>query len=160
MSVRPGNLLNKNEKERPAFIDKFTVLGVEFGDLPPLLMNVKWSPPLRKKKGEGASGADASNADASGGTKPSEDTDTEEDDPGVPEGGRTSFDSDDDDATHTGEEKVEGKRRKKKHPVLTMEEIENRSRDSPETDEEFLFYAACTADLAFRSGIKFTIATQ
>lgn len=38
------------EKERPAYIDRFEVIDVQFGELPPLLLNVKWAPPLNQKK--------------------------------------------------------------------------------------------------------------
>lgn len=128
-------MLNKGEKERPAFIDRFTVLDVKFGDLPPLLNNVKWSPPSRadeqqtRRRGKAKSKADKGKRN---GQQRGED----------PEHDDFSSDSE-------GEE-----------GELTMEGIEARTKDYPVTPEEVLYYAASTADVAFRSGIKMTVSTQ
>jgi hypothetical protein len=115
------------------------VLDVQFGALPPLLLNVKWSPPIRKRQAAGTEATPRKSTSASDATADSDDSD------------------DDGDARCSTAPRA--------HPSsnpnhVNMEDIEKRSRDTPETDEECHFYAACTADMAFRSGIKFTIATQ
>eukprot|EP01038_Epipyxis_sp_PR26KG_P010857 gene10857-14574_t len=38
-----------NKGSRPGFVEEFQVIGVEFGSLPPLLMNIQWSPLYRKR---------------------------------------------------------------------------------------------------------------
>lgn len=113
-----------NKGHRPDYVDEFKVEGVRFGKLPPLLLNVRWSPQLsasmpmmmsgERKKKESTVGA---------GTEDSDDTDQEE------EGGSA--------------------RRTPSHRTT-----------SGTADPEAEHYAACTADLAFRSGIEFTVTTK
>lgn len=149
-----AQMLNKREKERPAYIDSFQVTDVKFGELPPLLMNVKWSPYLKKK------------------TKP-ESTNAKS------EAGKSST------AKSEKKEKFSTKIRNTfaQTTVPDDDEEEEENQDSEESDEELdengqrresfsegpadqydnsdpYYYAACTADMAFRSGIKFTVATK
>lgn len=115
-----------NKGHRPDFVDEFRVEGVRFGKLPPLLLNVRWSPQLsassmseKKKVGGKTKDDDAATA---AGTEDSDDTDQEE--------GST-------------------RRTSSQHRTT-----------SGAADLEAEHYAACTADLAFRSGIEFTVTTK
>eukprot|EP01039_Chlorochromonas_danica_P006027 gene6027-6637_t len=140
-------MLNKGEKERPAYIDRFEVIDVRFGELPPLLLNVKWAPPLNQKKSfKTTNTSNKANVGTSASCKSGKHDNTAMSDVAVDD----ASDSDEDNETVD----AQGKR------LYTNEEIASKARDVPETEEEFLYYAACTADMAFRSGIKFTIATK
>lgn len=119
-----------NKGHRPDYVDEFKVEGVRFGKLPPLLLNVRWSPQLsasiserkvgKTKDEAGAATAEALAAVAAAGTEDSDDSDQEEG----------------------------SARRTPSH------------RSSGAADPEVEHYAACTADLAFRSGIEFTVTTK
>lgn len=117
-----------NKGHRPDYVDEFKVEGVRFGKLPPLLLNVRWSPQLsasmsERKGGKTKDEAGAATAEALAavaGTEDSDDSDQEEG----------------------------SARRTPSH------------RNSGAVDPEVEHYAACTADLAFRSGIEFTVTTK
>ena len=134
-----------NKGPRPGFIDKFEVIDAEFGSLPPLLSNVRWSPIFQNYDSTQHSG------------KPSKE--------------RTSFskhakhgvsayadangdDSSDDDVPNA----PGGEALKSASHTSTPEKAQKLLNGASISD--FEYYAASTADMAFRSGIKFKIATK
>jgi len=120
---KASSMLNKGP--RPDYVDEFKVEGVRFGKLPPLLLNVRWSPQLSactySAKSERKVGRDIA-ANQTTRTEDSDDSDQE----------------------------VGG----------TAQQQRKSSRASAEADSDAEHYAACTADLAFRSGIEFTVKTK
>lgn len=127
-----------NKGPRPSFIEEFQVLDVEFGALPPLLLNVKWSPPYGKK----------SNPTETNTNLPSE-KDV------IASGGENNglADVNDRQSLNSKNSTIEQSPGDAEGP-----ESVDSSADDGLYDTEF--YAACTADFAFRSGMKFKIATK
>mmetsp|Transcript_13452 Transcript_13452/g.14612 ORF Transcript_13452/g.14612 Transcript_13452/m.14612 type:complete len:1345 (+) Transcript_13452:203-4237(+) len=150
-----AQMLNKKGKnERPAYIDKFEVTEVSFGELPPLLLNVKWSPHLKKR---GASNNDVKGEkprrSKSGEGKPSsfrEEKDVHKDD-----SVEKDQEDDNDSASEGSAEEAEDEDAEDQH-----EEVPEHHLPSADRSEDNQFYAACTADMAFRSGLKFTVSTK
>lgn len=114
-----GQMLNKGK--RPEFVDEFRVSDVQFGELPPLILNVKWSPHF------GGSMAQDPQAAAKQ-QKAKEDLEAA---------------------------KVEAAKLGK---GANAEQIMFNA--TSETDEHDQYFAGCTADMVFRSGIKVDIETK
>jgi hypothetical protein len=156
-------MLNKKGKDRPSYIDKFEVNEVTFGELPPLLMNVKWSPQLKKRDKDhdkdkeklnpslkkNQAGDTNKKTNRTGASYDAEDGEEEEDDEDEEE-------DDDEDDNEFGEEEED-----EKIPIpigVGMDPLGMGSGGNGH--EEHQFFAGCTADMAFRSGIKFTVSTK
>ena len=120
-----------NKGARPGFIEKFEVVDAEFGSLPPLLSNVRWSPIYQNY--DSAQGQARSKGKAGSGTG------------GPSDNGEDSSD----DETTDIRDKDPAVRPEKDVKLLNGAKL-----------EDFEYYAASTADMAFRSGIKFKITTK
>ena len=195
-------MLNRRSAERPAYIDEFLVTDVEFGELPPLLMNVKWNPYLAQQKRPSSNSKGGPKAGSNGASGEGEGT--EEDKEAAGPNGQKSFKRNSFSTKSMSTSSVVGVSDKgssgvanasssnaKTHRGSTVfrtnagqdDEDEEEGNDSEEEDDEFdengqiresfsespanqydnddpYYYAACTADMAFRSGIKFTVATK
>jgi hypothetical protein len=101
-----------------------------------LLLNAKWSPP------------DSHHSSNNGKNKSKGDSSTN------PSLNSNELDSDSDSEDIDDESELMNKEQ------ITMENIQQRAHDTPETLEEVFYYAACTADMSFRSGIQITVTTQ
>jgi hypothetical protein len=112
-------MLNKNSKNRPGFLDEFRVVDVSFGETPPLLLNMQWSPKVT------AAGSTAPEKEKSPG-KSANDDDSDDDDDEDDDGGASS---------------------------------KGGAAAGPSADDDDDDEVACTADFAFRSGLKFQMAT-
>jgi hypothetical protein len=182
-------MLNKteNKEKLPDYIDKFEVSDVVFGDLPPLLLNMKWSPYRNKKKGgENTNKASAATSkDSTEGNKLAAEGEGDEDqdddaiaeessdsegegetDPNAPAPTTTSSTDANGVTTTTTSftgkisSGVSTKKPKKKSKAKAKDSSSGKSQNIDDQDDESYYYAACTADMAFRSGIKFTVRTK
>lgn len=226
-------MLNKqeNKEKLPDYIDKFEVCDVVFGELPPLLCNMKWSPYHNRKKTrmEGAMASDKVNTSGANGTNgvnsgTSEvqqeeeedeedkvdllDASDEEEEEGEIEGGgnegehvsnegttttdaqgntiyttsytgklsaglqfkksTTTSSSTSTKSMKTANQSKKETRKPSKKPAnsntntgpTTAAGAAAAGPSLGEEEDESYYYAACTADLAFRSGIKFTVKTK
>jgi len=125
------HLMNKGP--RPGFVEKFEVLDAEFGSVPPLLSNVQWCPMFNNY----------------GPAQPSkEETKSDKIDR------KSSTQQENGDDSSDEEDKTTNMRSTKFDDTA-----EAKLKDGAKSDE-FHYYAASIADMAFRSGIKFTIATK
>lgn len=106
-----------NRGNRPNFIDEFSVSDVQFGKIPPLLMNIRWCPEYGRKKTRAA----PINEPAGGAADESQ---------------------------------------KDISPPNSSNDNESEAPLGANEYNEAEFYAACSAEMAFRSGIKFTISTK
>ena len=174
-----------NKGARPDYIDEFKVNDVQFGALPPMLLNVKWSPPCkpgpfsfdaggegepqtRKRgrsaegpghttgtgSGSGAGSSSSTGSAATGGNRAfiydeseSSGSERESFDDYAPRKADVGVGSTSSAPTSTGGAAGTGTRRRK-------------HRAPPPKTDDSEYFAACTADMAFRSGIKFTISTK
>lgn len=179
------HMMNKREKERPGYIDRFVVTNVEFGDLPPLLMNVQWSPPVSKSNASRAQAKPVNTPDQSASINSQnaeyelEDDDDEDDD---------SSSSSEDESEPKASESIGGTSKKFTSSTQSSKYSSSATNPTPnapantssppsksksnkkikvpkeakrdDLHNESYYYAACTADMAFRSGIKFVISTK
>jgi hypothetical protein len=113
-----------NKGQRPGFVDEFRVTDVQFGTLPPLLMNMQWLPHMN---GSTASNHTAESADAER-------------------------------AAIFAARAAAAAAAAAGGPGLTAEQ--NVFGPQSTADEHDQYFAGCTADMVFRSGIKFTIETR
>jgi hypothetical protein len=227
-----------NKGQRPDYVDEFIVENVKFGTLPPLLLNVQWSPntdkaPFKDKdrgaseKDRGASEKDKGTSDkdkgraagaagasgAAGATGAAGGAATEKHSPGAAgaddagEAGATPY-SDYSSSGQSGSDGEAGRRdrreeegapsgsatplershssdagsgrflqREEQSQAEQKEQKEHkerggkgaegregsrrrRKRDKVDADEDQEYYAACTADMAYRSGCSVTISTK
>jgi hypothetical protein len=171
-----AHMLNKKGKERPAYIDKFEVTEVTFGELPPLLLNVKWSPMLKKRdketedKKKDKSAKSEKVGDSSLQSEATSSKKVKSNAVGLQRASSYKNLADDDDDDDEGEDPGNDNDSGSEGSIdeNDAEDSLKKPKLSPEmpdvplnaTHEDQEFYAACTADMAFRSGIKFTVATK
>jgi ferritin-like metal-binding protein YciE len=192
-----------NKGARPDYIDEFKVNDVKFGVLPPLLMNVQWSPRCSSNSfeppptpgptnGAGGSGAGAG-AGAGAGTTPSreyiydeseseeydEDDEDDSDEAGRFFGGsgtaaaqgtgnnNNSSSSSGNENNNPREDRRQSFSESEPPPPPLRSRAQSRAnrrkyKSAPAAGkpDESEFFTACTADMAFRSGIKFTVTTK
>lgn len=145
-----STMLNKGT--RPDYIDEFKVADVKFGLLPPLLLNMQWSPHLNSdrnsdtknfftKKNESKTNNNNTNNNTNHPESDDSDSSDHEKDPAKKTKTKSKSSS-----SHT-------------HSHNINSSSNQQQQQSPlETESEY--YAACNADMAFRSGIEFTITTK
>jgi hypothetical protein len=163
-----------NKGARPDYIDEFKVTDIAFGALPPLLLNVQWSPPCKTGPFDVPPGEDARRADsAKARTKTGDSPSTKG--TGAAAGSSAgasnrAFIYDESDSSGSDRE-TDSRRRGSTAAAGTSaagaaseEETARRRRDKfkvpPPKVDESEYFAACTADMAHRSGIKFTVTTK
>ena len=188
------HLLNKGP--RPDYVDEFKVNDVQFGVLPPLLMNVQWSPPCKpssfnfsgdekgsdknrtKSADQAGTGGSGKGSAKKSGIKQSanaenanrafiyDESDTDGSDSEregrEPRAPRTSNTSNSGNTTAGASGPAGGNTNSGTGPGAGSGSGKNKSRyrAPPPKNDDSEFFAACTADMAFRSGIKFTISTK
>lgn len=137
-----------NKGKRPGYVDAFEVSSLKFGDQPPLLMNVKWFPPPMKRKrrpganaGVGQSSKSAQNNTNNPDTNDSDDSDDEDVAGGVKMSGADNENEGENEGENDGD------------PTAPPDGNEY-------GDDNSHYYAACNADIVFRSGLQFTVATR
>lgn len=166
-----------NKGTRPGYIDEVKVESVTFGATPPLLFNVQWSPPVvRKQKGRGKeSGTKTGSTGSNDNSTPSDQSEAH-------------IDSSDIDSPHTPIESASHNEDSKEfprrtggfdsdgghptRPAPTHDPTHTAQSEGPfdeDTEGESPFGIPtqdidedieCTADMAFRSGLKFKISTR
>ncbi|KAJ1414976.1 hypothetical protein B484DRAFT_401615 [Ochromonadaceae sp. CCMP2298] len=196
-------LLNKGQ--RPDYVDEFRVENVQFGTLPPLLLNVQWSPNTAKgpfdktEKKQGADGSLGAMAAAAVAAAVASGTEKRSASPGAGAdegpGEQTPYSGESSSSEGSGSEREAGRRQEEEGARSTTpfgraqssgsasgsgrfvqrEEQSpeqrgaergaekgrrRRKRDKIDADEDHDYYAACTADMAYRSGCSVTISTK
>jgi hypothetical protein len=131
-----------NKGPRPGFVEQFEVLDAEFGAVPPLLSNVRWCPLFTDYGAAHVTGLRQSSSRVDKARRR--------------EGDKEDNSSDEDEKEKEKEKQKEERDKTSKQHVHR----EDARLNDGAAQDEFDYYAASTADMAFRSGIKFTISTK